>query len=334
MSNLAYLYQNQGAYERAEPLCLRALQIQEAVLGKNHPDVATSLSNLAGLYQAQGAYERAEPLYQRALQIQEAVLGKNHPGVATSLSNLGSLYKVQDRLSAAWPLFERSFAISEQRIRREAPGFSESRLASLLRLLWDDDITLYNLLREHPSEAAARRLALTAALLHKGRSAGEIADTSRAIYRNLGEADRQTFQRLRTLRAQLATLSLDGPGKISSSDYQARLGQLAVEGDTLEAELARRSAVLRAQEQLPGPSDVIPRVAAVLPSDGALIEIVSFWAHPLVLPPGTAPSQMKFTLTYFALILLPQGDIRVADLGPAEAIHRAARRLHKIIDQP
>ena len=74
---------------------------------------------------------------------------------------------------------------------------------------------------------------------------------------------------------------------------------------------------------------MILRVAAALPFDGALVEIVSFWARPLVLPPGTAPSQVKRTLTYFALILLPKGEIRVADLGPAEAIHRATGRLYK-----
>ena len=49
------LYQ-QGKYAEAIPLAEKALAIQEKVLGKEHPDVATSLNNLAALYQSQGNY--------------------------------------------------------------------------------------------------------------------------------------------------------------------------------------------------------------------------------------------------------------------------------------
>jgi CHAT domain-containing protein len=73
------------------PLAERALAIREKVLGKEHPDVASSLNNLAYLYQAQGNYSQAEPLYQRALAILEKVLGNEHPLVATTLNNLALL---------------------------------------------------------------------------------------------------------------------------------------------------------------------------------------------------------------------------------------------------
>jgi tetratricopeptide (TPR) repeat protein len=73
-----------GKYSQAIPLLERALAISEKVLGKEHPDVATSLNNLALPYQAQGSYEKAEPLFVRSLAISEKVLGKEHPDVATS----------------------------------------------------------------------------------------------------------------------------------------------------------------------------------------------------------------------------------------------------------
>src|SRR5262249_16066687 len=66
--------QAQGAYARAEPLLVRALDIREKALGATHPDVALSLNDLAGLYQAQGAYARAEPLLARAAEIRGAYL--------------------------------------------------------------------------------------------------------------------------------------------------------------------------------------------------------------------------------------------------------------------
>ena len=81
----------QGRYEKAEPLYQRALEIREAQLGPEHPDVATSLNNLAELYRLQGRYEEAEPLYQRALGIFEAQLGPEHPNTVTVRENLETL---------------------------------------------------------------------------------------------------------------------------------------------------------------------------------------------------------------------------------------------------
>ena len=331
LTNLAALYVEQGAYERAEPMYQRALQIRESTLGKNHPDVAHSLRNLANLYTDEGVYEQAEPLYQRALQIWESALGDSHPEVAQSLYDLAKLHVFQNHLAQALSLFERYFAISEKRLRKEALVFSEARWANLLNMMHARDEILYNLLHERPSESSVRRLALSVALLHKGRSVGEIADASRIIYRSLGEIDREAFQRLRTLRTQLASLSLSGPDQHSAADYQARLKELETQGDNLEAELAQRSSILRAQRQLPALADVITRVGAALPNDGALIEIVAFAAHPLVPPPGIVPSKIPSIPAYLALVLLPQGDIHVADLGPAAVIDSAVGRLRQAL---
>ena len=41
----------------------QVLAIIEKILGKDHPNVATSLNNLAGLYKVIGRYSEAEPLY-------------------------------------------------------------------------------------------------------------------------------------------------------------------------------------------------------------------------------------------------------------------------------
>ena len=41
LNNLASLYQVTGQYAKAEPLYQRSLEIREAKLGKDHPDVAT-----------------------------------------------------------------------------------------------------------------------------------------------------------------------------------------------------------------------------------------------------------------------------------------------------
>jgi tetratricopeptide (TPR) repeat protein len=59
LNNLAVLYGKRGKYKEAEPLCKRALEIREKVLGKDHPDVAKQLNNLALLCQNQVIYPRS-----------------------------------------------------------------------------------------------------------------------------------------------------------------------------------------------------------------------------------------------------------------------------------
>src|SRR6218665_2343497 len=328
LNNLAALYMNQGLYsDRAEPLYWRSLAIREAALGKNHPDVAQSLDNLASSYALQGLYDRAEPLFLRSLSLREATLGKSHPLVATSLGNLAQFRLAQHRLADALHLYTRAFSISEQRLRREAIDFSESRLSSFLRYLRASEETLYALLRAHPEDTHAQRLALSAVLLLKGRSVAETANISRIQNQSPSSADRDTFERLRGLRTQLATLSLEGPGARPTEAYQQRRQALADEGDSLEAELAKRSAPLRALTALPPPSQIVDRVAAALPKDGALVELLAYRDSPLVPKPGTPLSETPSQSRYLALVLFPDDSTRAVDLGPAAPIDAATSRL-------
>ncbi|MFY0566887.1 tetratricopeptide repeat protein [Archangium lansingense] len=331
LNNLATLYKEQGLYGQAEPLIQRALAIRRTALGNHHPLVARTLNSLATLYKEQGLYGRAESLYQRAIALEEEGLGKNHPNVAQRLTNLALLRLNQHRLASALPLFTRAFAISERRLRQEALDFSESRLSSFLKHLRTTEQALYTLLSDHPKDARVQRLALSAVLLLKGRSAEETANISRALYRNLGAEDRDTFERLRGLRTQLATLSLAGPGSLTPADYQQRLETLAHEGDALEADLAKRSAPLRALTALPLPTEIVDRVAASLPKDGALVEFVAYEDSPLLAHPGGPSAKLPVQLRYLALVLLPNATTRAVELGPAEPIDLAASRLRNAL---
>jgi CHAT domain-containing protein len=76
LNNLAALYNYQGAYAKAEPLLVRALNISEKAPGPLLPAVA---SNLAALYNSQGAYAKAEPLYVRVADIRESQLRTELP---------------------------------------------------------------------------------------------------------------------------------------------------------------------------------------------------------------------------------------------------------------
>ncbi|AFY41362.1 CHAT domain-containing tetratricopeptide repeat protein [Nostoc sp. PCC 7107] len=119
------LYQ-EGKYSSAISLAERALAIREKLLGKVHPDVATSLNNLALLYYTQGNYQQAEPLYLRSLAIYEKVLGTENPDFATSLNNLAELYNAQGNYQQAEPLYLRSLAILEKVLGKEHPSVATS----------------------------------------------------------------------------------------------------------------------------------------------------------------------------------------------------------------
>ena len=69
----------------AEPLYRRALAIDEAAHGSQHPTVGIRLNNLAGLFQETDRFAEAEPLLRRAVAIFEGSLGDHHPDTAISL---------------------------------------------------------------------------------------------------------------------------------------------------------------------------------------------------------------------------------------------------------
>ena len=92
----------------AEPLFRRALAIDEASFGPDHPDVATDLNNLAALLAATNRLAEAEPLYRRAVAINEASYGPDHPTVATTLNNQAELLRATNRLAEAEPLYRRA----------------------------------------------------------------------------------------------------------------------------------------------------------------------------------------------------------------------------------
>ena len=114
----------------AEPLYRRALAIDEASYGPDHPDVATDLNNLAALLQATNRLAEAEPLYRRALAIDEASYGPDHPDVATVLNNLAVLLQATNRLAEAEPLSRRQLEILLQFHPRDRPRASRTSAAA------------------------------------------------------------------------------------------------------------------------------------------------------------------------------------------------------------
>ncbi len=120
IDGLSWLCDRTGTYlgehgrpAAALPLFERALAIDEAVYGPDHPDVAADLNNQAEALRTLGRATDALPLYARALAIDEAVYGPDHPDVARDLNNQAAALATLGRATDALPLLQRALAIDE-----------------------------------------------------------------------------------------------------------------------------------------------------------------------------------------------------------------------------
>ncbi|CAM9318329.1 unnamed protein product [Ectocarpus sp. 8 AP-2014] len=125
--SVGFLFDIQGKYASALPLFERSQAMQEKVLGREHPDVATSLNNRAGLLESQGKYDEADPLFARALQILAATVGEEHPNYAEALNNRAGLLMSQRKFAEAQPLFEKALAIKKIALGVDHPSTITSR---------------------------------------------------------------------------------------------------------------------------------------------------------------------------------------------------------------
>ncbi|MGC1122969.1 MAG: tetratricopeptide repeat protein, partial [Candidatus Methanofastidiosia archaeon] len=67
----------------------KALKIDLAIYGENHPDVARDYNNLGLAWYALGDSRKAIDYYEKALKIDVGIYGENHPDVARDYNNLG-----------------------------------------------------------------------------------------------------------------------------------------------------------------------------------------------------------------------------------------------------
>jgi len=148
LGGVASVRRARGDLEGAQALDRRAIEINEAVLGPDHPDVAIGLNNLAGSYFSQGKYDLAEPLWRRALAIREKAFGENHADVAQSLFNLGIVRWFRGDYAGAEALLLRAMKVEEATLGPEHPSRAKTM------------VTLAGVYRQMGREAEAESLHL------------------------------------------------------------------------------------------------------------------------------------------------------------------------------
>jgi tetratricopeptide (TPR) repeat protein len=101
MNQLGILLYTKALHAEAEPLMRRALALDEAAYGPEHPDVARDLNNLASLLKATNRLAEAEPLSWRMVGIFldfTCRTGHEHPHAA--LANYAGILEAMGRSEA------------------------------------------------------------------------------------------------------------------------------------------------------------------------------------------------------------------------------------------
>ena len=259
MNELGVLFQTRALFARAEPLKRRALGIDEASFGPDHPNVAIRLNNLALLLQATTRLGEAEPLMRRALGIDEASLGPDHPNVAIRLNNLATLLQDTNRLDDAEPLMRRALCIGEASFGPDHPNVATA-LNNLARLLQDTN-------RLAEAEPLMRRaLGIDEASFGPDHPnvAIDLNNLARLLQHTnrLGEAEPLMRRALAILCALEAAIGRSHPWRERAQGNYARL--LAALGRG-EAETAAAIADVRRAAGLDAPSDAPPAQAPNAP---------------------------------------------------------------------
>lgn len=125
-NNVGAFYQLAGQYALALPFSIEVVEIQEKILGGEHPHFVISLNNLASLYLKMGDYNQALPLSIRAKNIRKKILGNQHPDFATSLNNLATLYNYMGNYDEALSLHIQAKNIREKTLGKEHSDFASS----------------------------------------------------------------------------------------------------------------------------------------------------------------------------------------------------------------
>lgn len=127
MHNLAMAYDGAGRYKDAEPVYWQSLALLEQALGKEHANVALSLSNLANTLSNLGKYAEAEQAYRRSIAIRQKIGGPDNPELIANLIGLAGVYYAQGKYADVEPLYVRSLAIV-----RKVMGQDNEVLAAIL----------------------------------------------------------------------------------------------------------------------------------------------------------------------------------------------------------
>lgn len=282
------------------------------MLGPDHPAVAAVLNNIASGLFKKGKLAEAEPLLRRSLSILEVALGRDDPRLARIYESLSILQLADGSENSAITGLRQSVRILDVSLRTSS---TEDYAAGLIRTGQDTRHVIYGLPLVLAQLPDAVDLAMRTALLNQSRTIEIGMLASRALQSNLKTPEQKArYQRMQDLLGQRANLlkqSTKNPGNLGEDQ------KLLWDAQQIEQALTHEVGVGSSQG-LPRMDEILERVAARLPPEGALVQVVigatTNYSHVQDLLTNLVPH-------YVALLLLPNRDVQAIDLGSFEQVH-------------
>ncbi|KAG1681630.1 hypothetical protein FOA52_014139 [Chlamydomonas sp. UWO 241] len=119
--NLLSLVLTKTGRGEAEHFCRETLEIEERVLGEDHPGTLTMVHSLRYIQHCTGHLDDAEDLYRTALRGRNKVLGPDHPDTLATLTNLATLLYERGKLEEAEVIFALAMNAEERVLGPDHP---------------------------------------------------------------------------------------------------------------------------------------------------------------------------------------------------------------------
>ena len=324
-NELGYHQRMVGSYGEARESYGRALEIDEAAHGPDHPMVATAVNNLGRVLHDLGDLGGARDSFERALGIDEEAYGPDHPKVAAAVNNLGLALRDLGDLEGARLNIERALAVWEASLGSQHP-----QVAAALGNL---GIVLQDMGRVEEALAHLER-ALVIDLEFFGHDHPKTATDLRRLggaYRAMGRLDAARNYLERALSVDIGSLGPDHPD-VARDHFD--LGSLLREtGDLAEAGTHLQTALYLWGR---APGAVHPEVAIaarvlgdVLQMSGDLPAAQAQYEHALAIHGGSyGPDHEAVAMDLNSLggVLMAAGDAA----GALELYQRALGILNRI----
>jgi non-specific serine/threonine protein kinase/serine/threonine-protein kinase len=122
MSSIGWVYHTVGLFDDSERLLRRAIELQRAHLGPEHPETLESMAALNETLYRQGRYNELEALDVELLELRRRVLGEDHPDTLDSYEAVGVTYLDQGRYAEAQPLLQHVLEARRRTLGEEDPA--------------------------------------------------------------------------------------------------------------------------------------------------------------------------------------------------------------------
>ncbi len=311
-------------YPAARETLERALAIQKDTLGSRSIWTANLLQGLAKVAAATGDYREAERLFGENLDIWNELLGHTHPYTISSLTLMADVLAHLGKRREAFQMALDAARLRHDQIALTARTIEERQAIRYAAVKITSLDTVLNLASN--GSAADRRDAWEAVIQSRALVLDEMAVRRRAVRDSTDPELPVLTLALADARSKLATIVVQGKGKLSNAEYDAHLESAREQMQRAEQAVAIRSVPYRSE--LARENAGFEEIRKSLTPGTALVAYVHY------LKKDFTSTQEHATPAYLAFVIRSGGLAPlIVPIGSAERVDSAVGQWRTEIDR-